>query len=73
NVYVYFRYSGNQKIMCIVNAENKPKDLKMDRFVDEIKNSTTGLDILNGENKDLRTVLHLEPQSFLILELKHVK
>lgn len=73
NVYVYFRYDNNQKIMCIVNADNSTKDLKLDRFSDHLSLSSRALDVLSDKQMILNTEIKLEPKSIMILELEKTK
>jgi len=70
-VYVYFRISNNQKILCVVNTSSKEEQLNVkdyeeilhgnDRYYDVIKQSTF-------ETKD--NIIPLPAMSFQIFEIK---
>ncbi len=70
NVYVYFRYNEKESVMVLMNNSSEKQTLKTNRFQENIKNYTSGKDILTGNSFDLKTEISVESKSVLILELK---
>jgi neopullulanase len=70
NVYVYFRYSGTQRVMCIVNPNETAKEISADRFAEGLAGKTNGLDIINGTQLTLTGTLSIKPKTFMLVELK---
>lgn len=69
DVYVYFRYNDNEKIMVILNNNETEQTLKIDRYAESIDNKITGTDVMTGKTYNLKSNLILPKQSALILEL----
>lgn len=69
-VYVYFRYSDSQKIMVVLNKNEKEVTLDLNRFLDMIGTATLGRDILTGSKVNLTGTLTLSGPGPLILELQ---
>ncbi|MEO8239711.1 MAG: glycoside hydrolase family 13 protein [Flavobacterium sp.] len=70
NTYVYFRYTDSKMVMVVFNNNAKEQTIKTNRFRENIKNFTSGKDILTGKTFDLASEIILEPKSALILELE---
>lgn len=68
-VYVYFRYSDQGKIMIVLNMNSEPKKIDLSRYADMIGKSTIGKDILNGSNISLKRELSIPAKSSLIIEM----
>jgi glycosidase len=47
-LYVYFRYSKNQTIMCVMNTDNKERKLNLEKFSERTNGFTGGKDIISG-------------------------
>lgn len=69
-VYVYFRYDGNQTIMCIMNTMTEAKTIEGKRFHERTAGFNRGIDIPTGANYSLTGSISLRPLSMLVLELK---
>ncbi|ULQ53936.1 glycoside hydrolase family 13 protein [Flavihumibacter fluvii] len=69
-VYVYFRYDRQQTVMCIMNPEKLEKKIDPTRFSERIGPAVQGIDVLTGNNYDLRSKIHLQPMSMLVLQLR---
>ena len=68
-VYVYFRYTGNESVMVMLNNSNEDKEVNMERFYENLKGYSTGRSVLDRrgwENLDKITVPAKSP---LIIEL----
>lgn len=69
-VYVYFRFDENRKTMVILNKNEKPYELKTDRFEEQLRGFNLGKDILSNKTFEIQKNLKLSPVSALILELE---
>jgi glycosidase len=69
NVYVYFRYNGQQKVMVILNKNQEPYTLSLDRFEEMLSGVEAGKDILSGNEYQMHGSLVLDKGGPLILEL----
>lgn len=70
NVYVYFRYNEKETVMVIINNNPEKQTLKTNRFLENIKNYTSGKDVLGNAPFDLKNEISIEGKSALILELR---
>ncbi|MGC4129810.1 MAG: glycoside hydrolase family 13 protein [Bergeyella sp.] len=70
NVYVYFRYNENERIMVIINNNKSDQNLDLNRFSEGIKNFTKGKDIISGKEFDLKGNQTVPAKTAMILELK---
>ena len=70
NVYVYFRYNADDTVMVIMNNSNDKKTVATDRFKENIKNFTSGKEVITEQTFDITKEVTLEPKSVLILELR---
>jgi neopullulanase len=70
NVYVYFRHNDTESVMVIVNNDTKKHQINNSHFEENLKNFTSGKDVLSGQNYDLKQDILIEGKSSLILELK---
>lgn len=70
-VYVFFRYDEKQKVMVIVNKNEQPYSLKLDRFAEALQGATQAYDVLGGKPVSLQSgALALQPGQGLLLEIK---
>lgn len=70
NVYVYFRYNNQERVMVILNNNKDAQTLDLKRFSEGLNHLTKGKDVLTNQNFDLTTKLSVPAKSSLILELK---
>lgn len=79
NVYVYFRYDNinpkdnktqNQTVMVVINNSTEKQTIKTSRFQENIKNYTSGKDVVTEKTFVLKNDIEIEGKSALILELK---
>jgi len=69
DVYVYFRYNDNEKIMVILNNNETEQLLKVNRYAESLENKTTGTDVMTGKTFDLKSNFSIPKQTALVLEL----
>jgi glycosidase len=68
-VYVYFRYTDTQTIMCLMNTNAEENKLNLSRFKERMGKSLKAKNIVTGEIISLSESLALKPFSNLVLEL----
>ena len=69
-VYVYFRHDDNQKVMVVLNKNNKEQQLDLERFAEIIGDSPGATDILTGTHYELGSTLSVPALTPLVLELE---
>jgi hypothetical protein len=70
-VYVYFRISNKQKILCIVNTSSKEEQLYLKDYTEMLNGNETYYDVIKQltlETKDNK--IPLPSMSFQIFEIK---
>jgi neopullulanase len=70
NIYVYFRYDEQKRVMIILNNNRQVKSLKTGRFSEMIYGYSLGTDVLTGKKLELGNEIQIEAKSALILELQ---
>ncbi|MEO1259329.1 MAG: glycoside hydrolase family 13 protein [Bacteroidota bacterium] len=70
NVYTYFRYNDQQKIMVILNKTAKEREIELIQFAELLDRGTTGKDIITGEEFILNNKLTIGAKQALILEIQ---
>lgn len=68
--YVYFRYTDTQKIMVILNKNDKTITLDMTTYKDMIPSSFTAKEALSGKEINVNGSLEVSPKTAMILEIK---
>ncbi|WP_041522107.1 glycoside hydrolase family 13 protein [Gilvimarinus agarilyticus] len=58
-VYVYFNVADDSQVMTILNHNNEPKELNLDRFADILMRADEGFDVLNNKSVALEGSLPL--------------
>lgn len=69
-VYVYFRYDENEKIMVILNKNTNPYSLQLKRFAEMLDGISNAKDVISGNRFNMNEAIELPEKSALILELK---
>jgi glycosidase len=70
NVYVYFRYTGKQRVMCVVNPNDAAKEIKMERFIEGLAGKSSGKDIVTGQNISLTGNLSVPAKTFMLIDIR---
>lgn len=71
NVYVYFRYNENEKVMIVLNNSPKEQAISLNRFKENLENTTKGVEIISDTSVDLsKKTLVIPAKSPMIIELK---
>ncbi|MFN5640954.1 MAG: alpha-amylase family glycosyl hydrolase [Sphingobacteriales bacterium] len=69
NVYVYFRFTDQHRVMCIVNPNNTPASIELNQFKEGLSGKVSGKHILTGNVVNLTGKMDIPPQSFQLIEL----
>ena len=71
-VYVYFRYNDNDKVMVIINNNEKDQTFNLDRFAESLNGVSKGKDVISGKEFSVSTQnkITVSGKSSLILELQ---
>ncbi|MEZ4885957.1 MAG: glycoside hydrolase family 13 protein [Chitinophagales bacterium] len=69
-IYVYFRYNDNQKIMVVMNKNEKATSLELKRFAEMLEGETQGKEVLTSKVYPLKEKLEVPANSTLILEIE---
>jgi glycosidase len=69
-VYVFFRFDKSQRVMVILNKNEKPYELELARFANMLEGTTHGLDVISGITFPMSGKIALPTKGALILDLK---
>ncbi len=69
HVYTYFRYDENQKVMVLLNKEEKEVEINLEQFAEMFNKGTRAKDIITDQQIVLNDKLVLASRQAMILEL----
>jgi neopullulanase len=69
-VYVYFRYTARQTILCVMNPTDNEKEIDMTRFAERTKNFTKARNVISGSQLDITSKLKVAGKTVLVGELQ---
>jgi len=69
NVYVYFRYNDEEKVMVVINSSDKEQTIEMNRFQEMVPYSFTAKDVMKDARVQIKDLLTIPAKSSLILEI----
>ncbi|MDQ0477207.1 glycoside hydrolase family 13 protein [Chryseobacterium sp. MDT2-18] len=71
-VYVYFRYNDHEKVMVIINNNEKEQNLNLSRFAESLDGISKGKDVISGKEFSVspQNKITVSGKSSLILELQ---
>jgi glycosidase len=69
-VYVYFRYTVRQTILCVMNPTDNEKEIDMTRFAERTKNFTKARNIIDGTQLDITNKIKVAGKTVLVGELR---
>ncbi len=70
NVYVYFRYNDDEKVMVVINNSPKEQALDLNRFSEMLKYVSIGKDIISNKDIVLNDKLIIEAKASMVIELQ---
>ncbi|RYY30188.1 MAG: alpha-amylase [Chitinophagaceae bacterium] len=69
-VYVYFRYSSMETIMCIMNTNDREMIIDGKRFTERTAAFNLGHDIITDNTVNIRTNITIAPKTLQVLQLR---
>ena len=69
DIYVYFRYTETEKVMVIMNRNEKNIKMDTQRFEEIIGSNNFGVNVLTGEKISIKTPIALPAKTTLVLEI----
>jgi glycosidase len=66
-LYVYFRYDNNQTVMCVMNTDNKSRNVKLSKYIERTSSFTGGKDIISGNT--IGSEFSIPAMSMQVIEL----
>jgi hypothetical protein len=66
-LYVYFRYDSNQTIMCVMNTDNKSRNVNLLKYAERTTGFKGGKEIISGNQ--IGTSFSIPAMSMQIIEL----
>ncbi|MEW5844383.1 MAG: glycoside hydrolase family 13 protein [Bacteroidota bacterium] len=70
DVYVYFRYDEEQKVMVLLNKNSENVNLDMNRYSEMIPNTFRARDIISDKEIFVKDTLEVPSKTAMILEIK---
>lgn len=70
NVYVYFRYNDDERIMVVINNNPEKQQLDVSKYAEGLKGHTSGTDIISGTKINLEKVLNVPGKKSMVIELQ---
>lgn len=70
DVYVYFRYTENKKVMVLLNKNTDNVTLDMNRYTQMISNTFKAKDIISGKEISVENSLTIPRKTAMILEIE---
>ncbi len=70
DVYVYFRYHQQQKVMVVVNKNTNAATLSLSRFAEMITNSFQAKEVISNQQMKLENSLTIPGKTAYILEIQ---
>ncbi|MGD9978744.1 MAG: glycoside hydrolase family 13 protein [Bacteroidales bacterium] len=69
-VYVYFRQSGGQSVMVLLNNSKESKTIETNRFAECLGDRSSGIDVISGATISLLNKIDIQGKTAMIIELK---
>lgn len=69
NVYVFFRYNEEDRVMVVINNSPDEQELELSRYSEGLDGAKTGRDLVSERELDLQDVLTIEGKSSMVIEL----
>lgn len=70
NLYVYFRYNDEEKVMVIINNNKNEITVNPKRFSEILDNGAKGINIIDDQKIDLTKLFNVKARSCMIVELQ---
>lgn len=70
NIYVYFRYNGSEKVMVVINGNDKPKKLNPNRYAEILSETAVLTDALDNRNYGTVSQIEIPAMTARIINVK---
>ncbi len=70
SVYVFFRYTENDKVMTVLSKNTNELELDISRFKEILEGNEKGVDIISGMQIDLSNGLNISPMKPMIIDFE---
>ena len=70
NVYVYFRYNDEERVMVVINNNPEAQTLDLERFSEGLAGATAGKDVISEGQVTLGDTLEISGKTSMVIELK---
>ncbi|GHA29524.1 neopullulanase SusA [Salinimicrobium marinum] len=69
NVYVYFRFNEEDRVMVVINNSPEERELDLVRFTEGLKGAQSGNEVISGNRISLQDSLKITGKSSMVIEL----
>jgi hypothetical protein len=69
-MYVYFRYTEKEKVMVILNRNEKAMSMSTNRFNEILGSRASGKEIFSGNVIDLSQSVNIPAKSAMVIEIQ---
>lgn len=70
NVFVYFRYNGNEGVMVILNNSENEQALDLARFAESLNGFSKGKDVISDKEVLLKNTISIPAKTSMVIELQ---
>ena len=68
NVYVYFRYADDERVMVIMNMNEEPMTISRNKHLEMLRGATNGTDVITNRSFDLMKDFEVQAKSTTVIE-----
>jgi len=72
-LYVYFRYDDKQTVMCVINTSKKQESINLSDYTERTAGFSSAMNVMDGTSSNASSVINIDPQQSLVLELKKIE
>lgn len=69
NVYVYFRYNEEDRVMVVINNNPEEQELDLSKYAEGLDGHTSGKEIISDKNIQLNENLSIDGKTSMVIEL----
>lgn len=70
NVYVYFRYTETDRVMVIMNMNDKPMPISRAKHIEMLRGFSNGVDVMSGASYDLTKDFQVPGRKTTVIQLR---
>ncbi len=70
NVYVYFRFTENERVMVIMNMNDSEASISKQKHIEMLRGYTFGVDVMSGKNINLNGDFRVPAKTTTVLTIK---